>query len=240
MICTSCFDIQWVCILPELCVYVFCTVLRINCDFFPLNSINRLALVMETPCVFSYIGTELLNIVTWSLTARIAAPEKRPLLDNESASNTGGTIGGGVFYAIRAGAIWEGRADKPSQSAVSQKSSFHVDIFFWPPHCQVLLLCWNIILAASLSSPPFMSKYYSGRLIIKSSFFVEILFWAPHCQVLLLCRNIVLAASLSSPPFMSKYCSGRLIIKSSLYVEILFWPLHYQVRSVSCDFPYMS
>jgi hypothetical protein len=38
----------------------------------------------------------VIRIVTWGLTARIAEPEKQPLL---------GTVGGDVFCVVRAGAI---------------------------------------------------------------------------------------------------------------------------------------
>jgi hypothetical protein len=52
------------------------------------------------------------STVTWGLTARIAEPEKQPLLGNETAGNNGGTVGGGVFCAVRAKTI-----GRPSEQA---------------------------------------------------------------------------------------------------------------------------
>jgi hypothetical protein len=49
-----------------------------------------------------------------------AIPE--PSLGNESASNSGWTVGGDVFCAVRALAVWEGGLDKPRGSAVYSES----------------------------------------------------------------------------------------------------------------------
>jgi hypothetical protein len=59
--CTTCFNIQQLCVLPTEFIYVPRMIIRINNDYFP-HVINQLIFEMEMRCFLFAVGTEFLNI----------------------------------------------------------------------------------------------------------------------------------------------------------------------------------